>query len=558
MESSNGSDAGTKESAPPTELLAEASSLVLEGWSTLSDSEASARLERLERLSRIIDGAKINGAAELGVRARAGRYDTGGAANPIALLRDLLRISPQEASRRLAIADATHDVLDNLTLNVTPTKQPAVAKALAQGEISQDMANTLIRHVDQVQHLEDGGRVPEGTAATVEARLTEIATQYAPDYVDKCANRAINHLDPDGNKPTEGELLAKEGITFSRPRRGLMAIHGHITVADYEDFMTAFGTATNPRATGNVGTQQAAATAVGNSSGTGSTPLASMDVSAQESSAQNPTPQDSTAQKSNARQDALFPNQGPMPDWAHEVSAEPTASTVASAVSGATAPIKDTDEPADFSFRPFDQNGEINFDRRTRAQKLLHALVDCGRKLAQLSELPDNGGLKPQLIVSVTLEDLRSGLGSAHVPFSGDIPASEARRIACDCNVIPAVLGSDSDVLDYGRSFRIVPENLRRLLISRDHGCAFPGCDRPAPWTEAHHIIPWAEGGETSLDNSVLVCSRHHHLVHRSEWGIKIEQGYVYFTPPISIDPLQRPRRNYYHHPQGLLDVAAA
>ena len=74
---------------------------------------------------------------------------------------------------------------------------------------------------------------------------------------------------------------------------------------------------------------------------------------------------------------------------------------------------------------------------------------------------------------------------------------------------------------------------MRRALIVRDKGCAFPGCDRPASWTEAHHIVHWAHHGETKITNLVLLCEHHHTTIHHRGWKVRINQhGLPEFTPP--------------------------
>ncbi|MGZ4619080.1 MAG: HNH endonuclease signature motif containing protein [Frankiaceae bacterium] len=79
----------------------------------------------------------------------------------------------------------------------------------------------------------------------------------------------------------------------------------------------------------------------------------------------------------------------------------------------------------------------------------------------------------------------------------------------------------------------------------RDRGCAFPGCDRPARWTQAHHIEHWSDGGATATDNCVLLCAAHHRAVHHSGWRVRIEPDHLpSFYPPAWIDPEQRARRN--------------
>jgi hypothetical protein len=115
------------------------------------------------------------------------------------------------------------------------------------------------------------------------------------------------------------------------------------------------------------------------------------------------------------------------------------------------------------------------------------------------------------------LDKLRDAIGMATLDDGTHLSATAARRIACDAAVIPAVLGSTGQVLDLGRERRLFTGPIRRALILRDRGCAFPNCDRPPRWTSGHHITHWTNGGRTDLSNGVLVCG--YHRVSRMELG---------------------------------------
>ena len=93
--------------------------------------------------------------------------------------------------------------------------------------------------------------------------------------------------------------------------------------------------------------------------------------------------------------------------------------------------------------------------------------------------------------------------------------------LLCDC-VIHRVIRAGSAILDYGRATRTVPSDLFRATAARDGGCRFPGCDRKIAWCDAHHIHYWRNLGVTELDNLVLLCNRHHHLVHRLDLHLKL------------------------------------
>lgn len=97
------------------------------------------------------------------------------------------------------------------------------------------------------------------------------------------------------------------------------------------------------------------------------------------------------------------------------------------------------------------------------------------------------------------------------------IAASTIRRLACEADIIPVVLGGPSEIVDQGREQRTVTPGQRIRLSLRDQGCTIPGCTVPATWCEAHHVIHWAHGGPSDLSNYALLCPRHHTWVHQHD-----------------------------------------
>ncbi|MGB9281060.1 MAG: DUF222 domain-containing protein, partial [Pseudonocardiaceae bacterium] len=183
-------------------------------------------------------------------------------------------------------------------------------------------------------------------------------------------------------------------------------------------------------------------------------------------------------------------------------------------------------------------------DARTTAQRNADALLEvCG--LARAAEdCPSTAGEPPHLTVTIDWDALRTGLGVATLDYGTHISAAEARRWACDAKIIPLVMGGKSEPLDVGRAMRTVPLAIRRALVARDRGCAFPGCDRPPAMCHAHHCRHWIDLGETSVENCVLLCEAHHRHVHRTGWEILIRPSHVEFIPPAIIDPTRTPIRN--------------
>jgi hypothetical protein len=188
-------------------------------------------------------------------------------------------------------------------------------------------------------------------------------------------------------------------------------------------------------------------------------------------------------------------------------------------------------------------------DPRTPGQQRADALIDVCRLTLTGGQLPDNGGERPQIAVTVSYDALRDQLPQARLDTGETLSAGTARRLACDAHILPIVLGGASQILDVGRSRRLTTKALRRALVARDHGCTFPGCDRPPRWTAAHHLTHWADGGPTNLDNLTLLCGEHHHLIHDGDWQTRLgDDHHPEFIPPAYLDTTRRPRRNIFHH----------
>jgi len=176
-------------------------------------------------------------------------------------------------------------------------------------------------------------------------------------------------------------------------------------------------------------------------------------------------------------------------------------------------------------------------DHRCRERRVADALVDvCMHSL-------DNGvpSRRTHMQVTTSLETLLglSGAPAAEMGFSLPISSKAVERLACDCTVTRVLLGSDSTVIDVGRARRVISGAQGKALRVRDRGCVWPGCDRPATWTSGHHLVHWINGGPTDLSNLVLLCYRHHWMVHEGEWQIvRADDGRMLTIPPIT--PYQR------------------
>jgi hypothetical protein len=153
-------------------------------------------------------------------------------------------------------------------------------------------------------------------------------------------------------------------------------------------------------------------------------------------------------------------------------------------------------------------------DSRTTGQRQADALTEISRR--HLDGQPGTGSSRPHLQITIPWEALHSGTGVIDTE-AGPISVQTARRLACDATINRMILDADSIPIDVGRAHRVIPPALRKALDQRDRHCTHPGCDIPARWCDAHHIIHWADGGKTELPNLRLLCRKHHRTEHHHQ-----------------------------------------
>jgi hypothetical protein len=164
-------------------------------------------------------------------------------------------------------------------------------------------------------------------------------------------------------------------------------------------------------------------------------------------------------------------------------------------------------------------------DDRTAAQRRGDALVALADLYLASGQLPMLRTVKPHIIVTITGENLTDpapGPGAARTGMDGRISAATARWLACDARISRMLIDADGLPLDVGREQRVVPPHIRRAVVERDRHCVFTGCEAPHWWCDVHHLLEWlADDGETSAENSGLLCERHHTKVHH---GYRVER----------------------------------
>ncbi|MFP5417366.1 MAG: DUF222 domain-containing protein [Actinomycetes bacterium] len=198
----------------------------------------------------------------------------------------------------------------------------------------------------------------------------------------------------------------------------------------------------------------------------------------------------------------------------------------------------------------------------TPAMRRADALIALVNHHTQQALAPSQGGDRPRVVVTVSWETLlraatesEDGL-AGHLVGTGDpVHASQLRQWLCDADIMPAVLGAGSQILDVGRTRRLVTPAIRAALELRDGGCIFVGCDKGPSACHAHHLVPWWAGGVTALHNLVLACPHHHGILEPSRdptadrWRARLRaDGVPEVLPPRRVDPTQRPRTHARFH----------
>ena len=141
--------------------------------------------------------------------------------------------------------------------------------------------------------------------------------------------------------------------------------------------------------------------------------------------------------------------------------------------------------------------------------------------------VPGSSGTRAHLQLTASVETVMAldGAPGGELEHAGAVPAATVQRLACDARVRRILLGPKSAVIDVGRARRLPSAATRDALRARSGGCEWPKCDRPVAYTNAHHLVHWAQGGATDIDNLVLLCYRHHWLIHEGGWQLARVEG---------------------------------
>jgi Domain of unknown function (DUF222)/HNH endonuclease len=170
-------------------------------------------------------------------------------------------------------------------------------------------------------------------------------------------------------------------------------------------------------------------------------------------------------------------------------------------------------------------------DERSPARRRADALGEILRQWLDLADRPVVAGERPHVTLTVGVETFK-GLSDSpcELEHTGPVPTETAEMVLCDCSVARVVLAGRSEPLDVGRKTPVVSPSMRRAVVVRDRYCRFPGCDRPPSWCDAHHVVHWTKGGPTAIHNLVLLCRRHHRLIHHRRFRVDMVDAQPVFS----------------------------
>ncbi|GGF27290.1 HNH endonuclease signature motif containing protein [Subtercola lobariae] len=466
----------------------------------LADEDVVAGLAAVEALGRLVDGLRVSYAAEIAYR---GRHDLGNDgltvrnnfSSPAAMIAAVTSVSMRTARGRVRLGEQVR-VGESFLGQALPGKYDAVREALSDGRIGVDVADAIIRPLDDIS----GAALTDDVHAAA-VRLVEQAGMsvggfgFTADQIRGLAVRVRENIDPDGAEPRYTDLEEQRGLTFSRMRSGNTKMVAIFTPDQAAVWKAIDNAAFSPRVKPAFTTGDD--TAEGNAEAGGA-------------------------------------------------AAEGNAEAGGAAGEG-NAETGDAAGEPEFLGGLETPEGQ-NVDTRTLSKRRVDFYTELARKSSGLPGMPVINGAAPTINIHATLEDIIAGRGVGWVDgIDEPIPASVVSQLLCHGDVITTLFGQHGHVLQHGKTRRYFTPAQNRALAARDGGCVWPGCDRPPSFCESHHVDEWKHDnhapGRTDINNGALVCSFHHRHLHQSDWKLVMRFGVPHMIPPKWVDPDQTPRR---------------
>lgn len=446
----------------------------------LPDAEIVVVLQELAARRRVLDAALVEVAGELLRREdESPRAETvsrkAGFRNLPAMLEQVLGVPFGQASTLVGVAGSTRERM-TFTGECIPPKYPEVSRALGAGLVSVAQASAITKGLDRT-----GGRVDVVDLDRAECELVASACGLNPEdeqpavpkVLEVQAAMWVSYLDPDGVEPRAEKIAEERGLWISRRADGAVAGKFVATPEAADLLISVLDAVLSPRRP----VEFRAATECG---------------------------------------EPLAPTQGPTPG-AGELPLAP----------GEGRGGRDSERESELEGLrdgPCDggrENPELPLmDSRSIEQKRIDALEMIVRCYAESPDAPRTGGEAPTIVIVTTRRGLAGNAESPedlpHLEHTGQpVPPSFAAQVICDGFIRISTRDTNGEILNQGRKQRLFTPVQRRAIAVRDRQCRAPGCSAPVRWCEVHHAVPWSQGGPTDVRDGVLLCSFHHHEVHR-------------------------------------------
>ncbi|GAB3302948.1 hypothetical protein GCM10027427_30050 [Pseudoclavibacter terrae] len=464
----------------------------------LPGGEVVVALRELAARRRVLDAALVEVAGELLRREdESPRAESvarkSGFRNLTAMVEQVLAVRPFEASTLVRVAAATRERM-SVTGETIPARYPAVSRAVGSAVMSIAQASAITKGLDHT-----GNRVDVDELERAEVELVASACGVNPEdeqpavpkVLEVQAATWVSYLDPDGDEPRADKIAEERGLWISRRSDGAVAGKFVATPEQGEQLLSVFDALLSPRRK----VEFPAASECGE-------PLAPA-LGADGF----PSVADSGGHSFGGAINALGDSDG-------------RGRAGVGTAGGRRGQEGNGDGDAD-------GDAEVpSVDPRSIEQQRIDALTMVVRAYAESPDAPRTGGEAPTVIIVTTTAGIA---GTAerpdevpHLERTGEpVPSSVAAQLMCDGFIRVATRDSSTgEILDLGRKQRLFTTAQRRAIAVRDRQCRAPGCSAPVRWCEVHHATPWSEGGPTDARHGILLCSFHHHEVHRGRLAL--------------------------------------
>ncbi|MBF4460021.1 HNH endonuclease signature motif containing protein [Pseudoclavibacter sp. VKM Ac-2867] len=496
---------------------------------SLPDAEIVVVLRELAARRRVLDAALVEVAGELLRREdESPRSETvarkSGFRNLPAMLEQVLAVKPFEAKTLLHVAAATRERM-SITGESIPPKYTEVARAVGSAVVSVAQAAAITKGLDRT-----GNRVDVDELARAEGELVASACGLNPEdeqptvpkVLEVQAATWVSYLDPDGDEPRADKIAEERGLWFTRRADGAVSGKFVATPEQGEQLLSVFDALLSPRRS----VEFPAASECGE-------PLA-------------PALGADELPSGAGRSDGTCGADDRDDDAPGGDNSDDHADGARGCTDGS-----DGDNHSDVGE---DEIVDVPLvDPRSIEQQRIDALTMILRAYAESPDAPRTGGEAPTVII-VTTTAGQDGTGTRpedlpHLERTGEpVPPSVAAQIMCDGLIRIAITDTNGEILDLGRKQRLFTTAQRRAIATRDRQCRAPGCSAPVRWCEVHHALPWSEGGPTDAKDGILLCSFHHHEVHRERLTLtRSSNGRWHVAPALGrhVPPRASRRRGY-------------